>query len=208
MEKNNTFLKSFFTYFAIMIIAAAIIWFLGLVARILWAFIGLITVAAVSAAVLALFKPLGKAKENREEQAPMPPAIEDSPGALALENLVRINLHARESGMEDGLLSELELLIDKLFDVLPRLSEQNRGSELSFVVNKIAGDYLSRIISSYLGLAPSSRTAQTEELMRILKGLNEEINDITKIVEEQATGEFKTHAKFISTKFFGETLEA
>lgn len=211
MEKKGSFFKSFIVYFAGLAVVFAILWGIGIIPKVIWAMVGLVFIAALSAALLSFIKPLGGADDEKQEPAAKDQA-QQSPLELAarqgLENLVRLNLKARESALDDDLLLSLEQLIDRLFDILPRLNEQHRGSELAYVVNKIAGEYLGQITGSYFSLSVEARTGQKAELSRLLSGLNAEVSEIIKIVDDQATGEFKTHAKFISTKFFGETVEA
>ena len=211
MENKGRFLKSFIAYFVGLLIAFSVLMAVGIVPKILWALIGLGVISALAAALLAVVKPLGESPgktetpgESRENTA----SQQEKTTLEGLENLVRLNLKSRESGLETDLLSSLELLVDRLFDILPRLNQLHRGSELAFVVNKIAGQYLNQITGAYLGLSAEARIGQKEELKRILTGLNDEVLEIIRIVDEQITGEFKTHAKFISTKFFGETVEA
>ena len=210
MNNNGRFLKSFIAYFAGLLIAFAVLMAVGVVPKIIWAIIGLGVIAALAAAVLALVKPLGGPSEAKvpEENPENTVSPKDQANLSGLETLVQLNLKSRESGLDQDLLSSLEALIDRLFDILPRLNQQHKGSELAFVVNKIAKDYLGQITGSYLGLSTDARAAQKEELKRVLTGLNDEVAEIIRIVDEQVTGEFKTHAKFISTKFFGETVEA
>lgn len=211
MENKGHFFKSFIAYFAGFVIVFAVLLGAGIVPKIIWALIGLTVIAFLAAALLAVVKPLKGSSDSTGKPAENPPepvSPLDQAALKGLENLVRLNLKARESGLDSDLLTGLEQLVDRLFDILPRLNEEHRGSELAFVVNKIAGEYLSQITGSYLGLSADSRTGQKDELARVLSGLNDEVLEIIKIVDDQTTGEFKTHAKFISTKFFGETVEA
>lgn len=211
MDNNGSFLKSFMAYFAGLVLVFAVLLGAGIVPKIVWAVIGLGVIAFLAAALLAVVKPLGgvnsKEATPKEEPADHVSALTQK-AREGLENLVRLNLKARESGMDEDLLINLEQLVDRLFDILPRLNQEHRGSELAFVVNKIAGEYLNQITGTYLGLSADARTSQKDELKRVLGGLNDEVLEIIKIVDDQMTGEFKTHAKFISTKFFGETVEA
>jgi hypothetical protein len=211
MDNKERFFKSFIAYFAGFVIVFAVLLGAGIVPKIIWALIGLTVIAFLAAALLAVVKPLKGSPDSTgkpAENPPEPASPLDQAALKGLENLVRLNLKARESGLDSDLLTGLEQLVDRLFDILPRLNEEHRGSELAFVVNKIAGEYLSQITGSYLGLSADARTGQKAELVRILSGLNDEVLEIIKIVDDQMTGEFKTHAKFISTKFFGETVEA
>jgi hypothetical protein len=211
MEKKGGFLKSFTVYFIALFAGLGTLWALGIIPKLVWALIGLAVISCLSAVILAMVKPLGGKggdAEDTEAGKTSPPPPHEAAIKENLENLVRLNLRARENGLDQDLLTVLEGLVDGLFDILPRLNMEHRGSELAYAVNKISGEYLGQVTGSFLSLSSTARSGQREELLRVLTGLDKEIAEIRGIVDSQATGEFKTHAKFISTKFFGETVEA
>lgn len=158
--------------------------------------------------ITAIRNLLARSSESGENiKTATPPPVSD-PSEQLLEKCVAILLECKLSGLAPIPLSQLEQLVERLIEVLPRLNSEHVGSELTFTVNKIAGEYLQQVTSAYLGLTPESKAGQEAEIISVISGLCAEVNDIRGLLDSQSSSEFKTHARFIRQKFFGENLAA
>lgn len=212
---QNAKMKNFLAYF---LLAVAVVMVIGMkiFAVAIMTILGGLAVSSVIAWVLAATLPIFKdenvadesgapAQTNNQEKAATAKSVTSE---FLLKKTVTLLLECKIGNVPRIVLSELEEMIDNLFEILPRLNEMHSGTELAYVVNKISGEYLHELLNTFIGLSSESRSVQEKELVNILQGLNKEIREIKEIVESQKVGDFRTHARFIKAKFFGETIEA
>ena len=123
-----------------------------------------------------------------------------------LQSLVALDVQIRESGLPQDVTAKLEESIDVLRRILPELNDDHAGSELTWTVNRMATDYLPRILTPYVKLSPPAREEHREELLRSLEGLESELENIGDLVRSAKVGEFKTKAAFLRARFLDTDL--
>lgn len=176
--------------------------------------LALILGAVVGSIVLGALLALWIERLFREEKAKAPSKQEpqqqgDSLLEKALRALSELNLKLRLGpDLAEIVLSKSEALIDRLGEMLPRLNEEYKNSELTFVANRIASEYLPDLVGAYLQLSTEDRTGKTNDLTQTLAGLDSEVAKIVRLIDSQRLNEFDKEAMFLRHKFFGETIEA
>ncbi len=123
-----------------------------------------------------------------------------------LQGLVRLNIDVREHGLPAATTEKLEQTIDVLRRLIPELNDNYVGSELTWTVNRMATNYLPRIVTPYVALAPPARTEHEAELLKSLVGLESELANIAGLVRDAKVGEFKTKAAFLRARFLDGDL--
>lgn len=122
-----------------------------------------------------------------------------------LQSLVALNLTIREHALPDEVVSKLEENIDVLRRILPELNENHAGSELTWTVNRMAKDYLPRVVNPYVALSPAVRAEHQAELERSLVGLESELENIAGLVRSAKVGDFQSKAAFLRARFLDAT---
>ena len=82
-----------------------------------------------------------------------------------LRDLAKLDSVIREHACPEPVVAKLEENIDVLRRLLPELNEGYVGSELTWTVNRMATDYLSRIVRPYVELSATGRVEHQEELL-------------------------------------------
>ncbi len=123
-----------------------------------------------------------------------------------LQRLAALNLEIREHGFADEVVTKLEHTIDVLRRLIPELNDEHAGSDLTWTVNRMASDYLSRIVTPYIALGAAERPAHRDELLRSLEGLEAELANIGELLRSAQVGEFKTKAAFLRARFLDADL--
>ena len=117
-----------------------------------------------------------------------------------------MNVQIRENALPPDVVEKLEASIDVLRRVMPELNDEHPGSELAWTVNRMASDYLPRIVTPYVKLSPPLRQEHREELLRSLAGLEAELENIGELLRGAKVGEFKTKAAFLRARFLDTDL--
>jgi hypothetical protein len=162
--------------------------------------LAVVVVSAVVAAVVAIFvhRKLGEASSSEPAAVQADPADE---WIGRLQRLADLNLQIREHALSDEVVAKLEHTIDVLRELIPQLNEEHLGSELTWTVNRMASDYLSRILVPYIALGSGQRPEHRDELLRSLAGLEAELENIRELLRNAQVGEFKTKAAFLRARF-------
>lgn len=166
--------------------------------------VGVVVIAAVVAAIVAIFvhRSLGSA------DAPEPEPVADPADVWIghLQSLVALNIQIREGGLPADVTSKLEENIDALRRLIPELNDAHPGSELTWTVNRMATDYLPRIVTPYVALSPPVREEHRAEFLRSLQGLESELENIGELVRNAKVGEFQSKAAFLRARFLDTDL--
>lgn len=167
--------------------------------------------SAVSAAVAVLIWEVLKKKgssaskdprdENKKEGSPDQASTDKVDVTIPYQELLALNIRVRERGVAPLVLVAVESIIDTLRELLPELNERHSGNELTWVVNKMATDYLGRVVNTFAQLPEEDQQAHQEELLKSLKSIDAEVRTIKQLVREQKVGEFRTKAAFIRARF-------
>ncbi len=123
-----------------------------------------------------------------------------------LQSLVALDIQIRESGLPPDVTAKLEESIDVMRRILPELNDEHVGSELTWTVNRMATDYLPRVVTPYVKLSPPGREEHREELLGSLEGLESELENIRELLRGSKVGEFKTKAAFLRARFLDSDL--
>jgi hypothetical protein len=118
-----------------------------------------------------------------------------------LRSLLRLNATLRERVVPAAVTAKIEAIVDELREVLPELNDEYAGSELTWTVNRMASDYLPRVVDPYLELSPGARGEHEAELLASLTGLETELTNIHGLVRKHEEGEFKAKAAFLRARF-------
>ncbi len=163
-------------------------------------------VSAAVAAVVAILvhRSLGAAPGSA-------PTSEDSAPARAewidhLQKLAGVNLLIREQALDATVVARLEQSIDVLRRLIPELNQDHAGSELTWTVNRMASDYLARIVKPFAALGAAARDEHRAELLLSLEGLDAELANIVELLKSARVGEFKTKAAFLRARFLDPNL--
>ncbi|MBW1674640.1 MAG: hypothetical protein JRJ45_13575 [Deltaproteobacteria bacterium] len=127
----------------------------------------------------------------------------------SLTGLKDLNLAIRiEYGFNTLLRERVELIIDKLWRIVPQVNKMNPLAELTWVVNKMAKSYLPELIEKYLKLNTEGREKAISETMSALNALEREIDGVIELLESNDEIKFKTQASYLKDKFFqGKELD-
>jgi hypothetical protein len=153
--------------------------------------------------LLASYGLLGKGRTMSGAPAPAG-ATGSTPGPPArsdAEALNVINLRVRSSGLASDLVERIERLIDQLADLLPTLSGQFAGFELTWQMQQIASAYLPKLINAYASLSDADRSARRGEFETSLAELEDAATRTTRALREQHTTEFENISKFLKLRF-------
>ncbi|MDH5518034.1 MAG: hypothetical protein OEY36_09505 [Gammaproteobacteria bacterium] len=156
-------------------------------------------VVALVLAVIIYFI-LNKSESEDEEAAETPLTANQ----LAIESLLAVNLELRKTLMPEQMRDAFEQIIDQLLDILPVVAEQDPDSELVWVINRMATEYLpEKSIRPYLALDHSSRhdQASVAAATEALAGMKKELDDVEEILASRKTNEFNAKAKFLKQRF-------
>jgi len=159
-------------------------------------------VSAGVAAIVAIFvhRRLGSS-DGREESGEQPAADPADEWIDHLRSLAELNLAIRERALPQDVTVVLETNIDVLRRLVPELNGDYVGSDLTWTVNRMARDYLPRIVRPYLELSPVGRDEHRAELLKSLAGLESELENIAALLRDAKVGEFKTKAAFLRARF-------
>ena len=177
-----------------------------LLALVLYLLFDLIIIAVVSAIVASavgvlVYRYLDK--ETKEEVAS--PDVDPAAELRALlDNLVTLNIAIREEGLAPDVMARVEGIIDKLRALLPGINERHNGHALTWAVNRMAKDYLPRVVNPYIALSQAERESRREELLNSLNGLEAEVDNVTDLVRNEKLGDFRAKAAFLRARFVEE----
>ena len=155
--------------------------------------------AAVAAVVAILVHRSLSAGDTSEETSEAPDETEA--WIAHLQDLVRLNIQIREGALSREVTEKLEHSIDVLREVIPQLNDEHIGSELTWTVNKMATDYLPRIVAPFVSLGAAARQEHEPELLKSLQGFEAELENIVSLLRDAKVGEFKTKAAFLRARF-------
>ena len=168
--------------------------------------LGAVIVSAVVAAVVAILVHRGLSAAGPAEDEDDVEASAQDDWIDHLRALARLDLTIREQALSAPVIDRLEHAIDVLRRLLPELNEDHPGSELTWTVNRMATDYLQRIVMPFVALAPAARSEHEAELLRSLEGVDAELENIVELLQGARVGDFKTKAAFLRARFLDADL--
>ncbi len=160
--------------------------------------------SALVAAVVAIYVDRRMSRSGGAPGAEQPGEQPEDPATAwvsHLRSLLDLNIRIRERGLWEEVTPKLEEIIDELREIVPQLNFDYVGSELTWTVNRMATDYLPRIVDPYLELSPGARTDNQQELLQSLAGLESELSNIADLVKNHREGDFKAKAAFLRVRF-------
>ena len=177
-----------------------------LLASLLYLLFNVVVIAVISAAVasavaILVYRYLDKGPKPEVASRVVDPAAELRG---LLDNLVTINIAIREEGLATDVVTRVEEIIDKLRELLPGINERHNGHELTWAVNKMAKDYLPRVVNPYVALSQTERESRRKELLNSLNGLEAELGNVADLVRNEKLGDFRAKAAFLRARFVEE----
>jgi hypothetical protein len=127
-----------------------------------------------------------------------PPA---TPTLSDAEALNAINLRVRSAGFTTDLVERIERLIDQLGEILPTLSSQFAGFELTWQMQQIASAYLPKLVNAYAGLTDAERPQKRGDFEEGLRELEDAAARTARALREQKTTEFENISRFLKLRF-------
>jgi len=112
-----------------------------------------------------------------------------------------INLRVRSAGFAGDLVQRIEKLIDQLAELLPTLSGQFAGFELTWQMQQIASAYLPKLVDAYASLSDAERSQRRSEFETSLAELEDAAARTTRALREQRTTEFENISRFLKLRF-------
>jgi hypothetical protein len=155
--------------------------------------------AGAAAALLVAYGLLARFSSAPAAAAPPPP-----PAASARSDadaLNAINLRVRSAGLARDLVERIERLIDQLAELLPTLSGQFAGFELTWQMQQIASAYLPKLITAYASLSDAERSQRRSEFETSLAELEDAAARTSRALREQHTTEFENISRFLKLRF-------
>jgi hypothetical protein len=149
----------------------------------------------VAYGLLAKFGPAPSAAQAPAAGVARPPARSDA------EALNVINLRVRSAGLASDLVERIERLIDQLAELLPTLSGQFAGFELTWQMQQIASAYLPKLVNAYASLSDAERSQRRSEFETSLAELEDAAARTSRALREQHTTEFENISKFLKLRF-------
>ncbi len=177
-----------------------------LLAVVLYLLFKVVVIAVVSAVVASAVAILVYRYLDKEPQAEVASPDVDPAAELRalLDNLVTLNIAVREEGLATDVVTRVEGIIDKLRELLPGINERHNGHELTWAVNRMAKDYLPRVVNPYIALSQTERESRRKELLNSLNGLEAEVGNVTDLVRNEKLGDFRAKAAFLRARFVEE----
>jgi hypothetical protein len=159
--------------------------------------------AGAAAGLLAIFAAFAMLRARTPPAAaPAPPAgVAGRPDRSAAEALNVINLKVRSAGLASDLVTRIERLIDELATLLPTLSGQFAGFELTWQMQQIASAYLPKLVNAYASLSDAERSERRGEFEASLSELEEAAARTARALREQHTTEFENISRFLKLRF-------
>lgn len=146
-----------------------------------------------------LFKRASEAS-NSDEQADEIP----SKTKLANQSLLNSNLILRKSIVSKELRDNYELLIDQLIELLPMVNDTDYTSELAWIINRMATEYLpKKSLEPYLALTEDERlnSGVVSSAIESIEAMRNELLEVKTMVINRKSGEFKNKAQFLKQRF-------
>jgi len=163
-------------------------------------FIGSLIIAILAGAVTYWFFSGNKDKNSNSGSD----EIELSATDTANQALLMANLHLRKQIVSAELRENYESLIDQLIELLPLVNQTDLGNELSWVINRMATEYLpNKSIAPYLKLSEVERlnASVISDVLDNISAMKKELDDVKEMVTRKNTNEFSQKAKFLSQRF-------
>ncbi|PHS13189.1 MAG: hypothetical protein COA86_17725 [Kangiella sp.] len=134
--------------------------------------------------------------------------VELSVTDIGQQALLMANLDLRKSIISPELRTNYESLIDLLIELLPLVNgasgETEHTNELSWVINRMATEYLpNKSINPYLKLTDSERLNDkvVSEVLENINSMKKELDDVKEIIIKKNNSEFSRKAKFLKQRF-------
>ena len=187
------------------IISYLIIGLVTVVAFILLYFVtGLVlsTIIAVAAGFVVYFI-LKKQMVERDESS-MAEEEAFSAEDVGINALLNINIELRKTIIPASIRDAFEQVIDQLIDLLPKVNAASPDSELAWVINRMATEYLpEKSVKPYLALDEQARHDEStmSTVLEGLAGMKAELSDVESILASRQTNEFNNKAKFLKRRF-------
>jgi hypothetical protein len=165
--------------------------------------------AGVVAGLLAVYGLVVFFSTGSGGRASTAPATPQGPSAGAVsrpdrsdaEALNVINLRVRSAGLASDLVERIERLIDQLAELLPTLSGQFAGFELTWQMQQIASAYLPKLVNAYASLNDADRVQRRSEFETSLGELEDAAARTARALREQHTTEFENISRFLKLRF-------
>ena len=129
------------------------------------------------------------------------PAAKDPDWAEPLRALLAVNVTLREHDLPANVVETVERNVDVLRKLVPDLNDRHPSSELTWTVNRMATDYIPRLVRPYAGLGADQRAARESEFRESLSGLEAELENIRELVARADEGDFQAKAAFLRARF-------
>jgi len=168
--------------------------------------LGVVVLAAVVAALVAILVHRSLGSRDAGEAAAAPASDPADVWIGRLESLVDLDVRIREEGLPADVIAKLEESIDALRQVIPELNDDHPGSELTWTVNRMASDYLPRVVTPYVALSAPVREEHRDEFLRSLAGLEAELANIGELLRSAKVGDFQSKAAFLRARFLDADL--
>ncbi len=128
-------------------------------------------------------------------------AAASRPAPSDAELLNAINVRVRSAGFASDLVERIERLIDQLGEILPTLSGQFAGFELTWQMQQIASAYLPKLVNAYAALSDAERPQKRQDFEESLRELEDAAGRTARALQDQKTTEFENISRFLKLRF-------
>ncbi|MCD4817070.1 MAG: hypothetical protein K8S23_00085 [Candidatus Cloacimonetes bacterium] len=115
------------------------------------------------------------------------------------KNLLQLNIKVRIENLPH--LELIEIIIDKLRDLIPKMLERFQKKEITWQTEKIAATYLPDLINSFILLNSERRIGQSNDFQQSLEVLKIELLNIENLISNAQIADFDMKAGEISMRF-------
>ncbi|MFT6732752.1 MAG: hypothetical protein ACJAS9_000934 [Polaribacter sp.] len=141
---------------------------------------------------------------NNEKSNATDEVVELSATEIGNKALLMANLELRKNIISPALRENYEALIDQLIELLPLVNDSATQNELSWVINRMATEYLpKKSITPYLKLSESERLdiKIISEVQENIKSMGKELSDVKEMIIKKSNNEFAQKAEFLKQRF-------
>ena len=119
----------------------------------------------------------------------------------SIDILLDINILIRLNFQNEEITTKVEVIIDKLRNIIPILNKEYKSSELNWVVNKMASKYLPNVLYPYSKLSEEQQIVKEDALLESLNSIHTELDEIISMLNKKDESKFDSKAKFINHRF-------
>ena len=139
--------------------------------------------------------------KNKSNKSTVKKRKKEQEKSTPIDILLDLNILIRLRIFNMDTINYTETIIDKLRNIIPILTEEYSKNELTWIVNKMASTYLAKVLYPYSKLSEEQQVVKEDSLLKSLKSIEDELDEIILMVNKKDESQFDKKAKFINHRF-------